>query len=174
MSNKTPTTTHFTSPCVDPIVTDERWTYANKEIVVSGMSPGGTTAARQHAACRLLVAQYVKSTLDWEPEEPPRGSVAAMSFFYDVAADAGLIDVMRGGKVTIGKYKHAAQQACGGANIEQPWACMDLVYIVTLLNDAYKMSLNHPISLYKKVNGHEVSWALGLAYTTIMNRINVK
>ncbi|KAG7303700.1 hypothetical protein JYU34_012257 [Plutella xylostella] len=174
LGNKTPNTTHFTSPCVDPIVTDERWTYANKEIVVSGLSPGGTTAARQHAACRLLVAQYVKSTLDWEPEEPPRGSVAAMSFFYDVAADAGLIDVMRGGKVTIGKYKHAAQQACGGANIEQPWACMDLVYIVTLLNDAYKMSLNHPISLYKKVNGHEVSWALGLAYTTIMNRINVK
>ncbi|KAL4718921.1 hypothetical protein ACJJTC_018928 [Scirpophaga incertulas] len=121
--------------------------------------------------CYAVVARYVAATLDWEPRAPPRGSVAAMSYYYDVAADAGIIDVMTGGRVAVAAYRAAALRACAASNVEQPWACLDLLYVLALLRDAYKMRDADPVSLFKKVNGHEVSWALGLAYTTVMNNI---
>ncbi|KAL0867530.1 hypothetical protein ABMA27_008307 [Loxostege sticticalis] len=163
--------TEFTSVCVDPIVQKEKWTYANKQYFISGASRQGLKRDAVYNRCHALVNRYVKNTLDWEPSQPPKGSVAAMSYFYDVAADIGMIDVMKGGTVSVAQYRAAALRACSSSNVEQPWACADLVYVVTLLQDAYKIRDNEPISLFKKVNGHEVSWALGLAYTTVMNRI---
>ncbi|KAI8442441.1 hypothetical protein MSG28_005954 [Choristoneura fumiferana] len=146
----------MTSVCVDPIVSGEKWTYGNVEYTISGKPwPKGSKKHEAFERCYLLVKKYITATLDWEPEEPPKGKVAAMSYFYDVAADAGLI----------------ANTACHSSNVEQPWACVDLTYVLALLHHAYKMSKETPISLFKKVNGHEVSWALGLAYTSVMNRI---
>ncbi|KOB67322.1 NTPase [Operophtera brumata] len=113
------------------------------------------------------------ATLDWEPSEPPKGTVAAMSYFYDVAADAAIIGelTIRDGDSGLGA-KRAPQRdtmnACSAANVDQPWACIDLVYVMTLLRDVYKIKPHEAIS---KVNGHEVSWALGLAYTTVMNNM---
>ncbi|XP_026740877.1 nucleoside-diphosphatase uda-1 isoform X3 [Trichoplusia ni] len=165
-------TDEFRSVCVDPIVQREPWTYANKNYVVSGAARlAGTSRTAAYSACQRAVRRYVLRTLDWEPRRAPLGQVAAMSYFYDVAADAGLIDVMKGGKVSVKAYRTSAVRACSAANVEQPWACLDLVYVVSLLQDAYKISDDEPISLFKKVNGHEVSWALGLAYTTVMNKI---
>ncbi|GBP17630.1 Nucleoside-diphosphatase uda-1 [Eumeta japonica] len=165
-------TERYTSECVDPIIQNEPWTYANKNYIISGAPrPASQKKDVTYEKCHALVTRYVLATLDWRPTSPPRGNVAAMSYFYDVAADAGIIDVMRGGSVSVAQYRAAAVAACSAHNVEQPWACVDLVYAVTLLQDAYKIDDNKPVSLYKKVNGHEVSWALGLAYTTVTNRI---
>ncbi|XP_059053403.1 nucleoside diphosphate phosphatase ENTPD5 isoform X2 [Achroia grisella] len=165
-------TNEFTSVCVDPIVQREPWTYANKQYIISGAPrAGGMKREAAVARCHGVVAQYLARTLDWEPTQPPRGDVAAMSYFYDVAADAGIIDVVVGGSAAVGSFRAAALRACSASNVEQPWACGDLVYVLALLHDAYKMHDHQPVSLFKKVNGHEVSWALGLAYTTVMNRI---
>ncbi|XP_050667206.1 ectonucleoside triphosphate diphosphohydrolase 5 isoform X2 [Leptidea sinapis] len=167
--------TEIQSVCVDPIVQNERWTYANKLHIVSGKYRSESLKRDVvYARCHELVRRYVMTTLDWEPSRPPSGRVAAMSFFYDVAADAGLIDVMKGGTVSVSQYRNSALRACSASNVDQPWACIDLVYIVTLLHDAYKIRDEEPISLFKKVNGHEVSWALGLAYTTVMNKMAVE
>ncbi|XP_045453817.1 ectonucleoside triphosphate diphosphohydrolase 5 [Melitaea cinxia] len=166
-------TNEFVSVCVDPIVQKEKWTYANKQYIISGAPrPDGMKRDAVFARCHEAVRRYTLRTLDWEPSVAPRGSVAAMSYFYDVAADAGIIDVMRGGTVSVATYRASALRACSASNVEQPWACVDLVYVLTLLQDAYKIRDNEPISLFKKINGHEVSWALGLAYTTVMNRIS--
>ncbi|XP_022831484.1 ectonucleoside triphosphate diphosphohydrolase 5 isoform X1 [Spodoptera litura] len=165
-------TQEFRSVCVDPIIQREPWTYANKNYFVSGaFRVHGSKRSAIYAACHDAVRRSVMPNVDWEPKRAPLGSVAAMSYFYDVAADAGIIDVMTGGQVSVAAYRKAALEACSTPNVDQPWACIDLVYIVTLLQDVYKISDNEPIYLFKKVNGHEVSWALGLAYTTIMNRI---
>ncbi|CAH2094078.1 unnamed protein product [Euphydryas editha] len=134
--------------------------------------PAGMKREAVYTRCHEAVRRYALRTIDWEPTVAPRGSVAAMSYFYDVAADAGIIDVMRGGTVSVAQYRGSALRACSASNVEQPWACADLVYVLTLLQDVYKIRDNEPISLFKKVNGHEVSWALGLAYTTVMNRLS--
>lgn len=167
-------TREFTSICVDPIIQKEQWTYGNKQYSISGAHrPAGAKRLAVYQACHALVRRYVLATLDWEPAQAPRGTVAAMSYFYEVAADAGIIDVMKGGTVSVSSYRTSAVRACSAANVEQPWACLDLVYMVALLQDAYKIKDNEPISLFKKVNGHEVSWALGLAYTHVMNKMAV-
>ncbi|KAF9810596.1 hypothetical protein SFRURICE_021049 [Spodoptera frugiperda] len=165
-------TQEFRSVCVDPIIQREPWTYANKNYFVSGaFRVHGSKRAAIYSACHAVVRRSVLPAVDWEPRRAPLGSIAAMSYFYDVAADAGIIDVMTGGQVSVAAYRKAALEACSTPNVDQPWACIDLVYIVTLLQDVYKISDEEPVYLFKKVNGHEVSWALGLAYTTIMNRI---
>lgn len=165
-------TNEFSSVCVQPITQREPWKYANKQYYVSGASrPAGMKRKQAYLSCHGVVRRYLVATMDWEPPQPPRGTVAAMSYFYDVAADAGIIDVMKGGRVTVSDYRVAAEKACSANNVEQPWACIDLVYVVTLLQDGYKIADNEPISLFNKINGHEVSWALGLGYTTVMNRI---
>ncbi|CAB3219898.1 unnamed protein product [Arctia plantaginis] len=165
-------TSEFVSICVDPIVQKESWTYGNKQYSISGAKRENSMKRMTvYKACHALVKRYVLATLDWEPPHAPRGTRAAMSYFYEVAADAGIIDVMTGGVVTVSAYRSSAVRACSAANVEQPWACIDLVYIVSLLQDAYKIGDNEPISLFKKINGHEVSWSLGLAYTSVMNKL---
>ncbi|XP_049878932.1 nucleoside diphosphate phosphatase ENTPD5 isoform X2 [Pectinophora gossypiella] len=161
----------FTSVCVDPIVQKEAWVYGNIEYTINGAARRALKRKAVYERCHELVKRYVLATLDWEPSQPPRGQVAAMSYFYDVAADYGLIDLVSGGRVSVSEYRQAAVVACSASNVEQPWACIDLVYIVTLLQDAYKMQDHQPVLLFKKINNHEVSWALGLAYTTVMNKI---
>ncbi|XP_064074445.1 ectonucleoside triphosphate diphosphohydrolase 5 isoform X2 [Vanessa tameamea] len=171
-------TNEFVSVCVDPIVQREKWTYANKQYVISGAARAdGAKREAVYARCHGAARRYVARTAGAAgaagaaPAQPPRGAVAAMSYFYDVAADAGLIDVMRGGAVSAAQYRAAALRACSASNVEQPWACVDLVYVHTLLQDVFKIRDAEPVSLFKKVNGHEVSWALGLAYTSIMNKM---
>ncbi|XP_046963662.1 nucleoside diphosphate phosphatase ENTPD5 isoform X2 [Vanessa cardui] len=165
-------TNEFVSVCVDPIVQREKWTYANKQYVISGAARAdGAKREAVLARCQGAARRYVARTAGAAPAPAPRGAVAAMSYFYDVAADAGLIDVMRGGAVSAAQYRAAALRACSASNVEQPWACVDLVYVHTLLLEVFKIRDTEPISLFKKVNGHEVSWALGLAYTSIMNKM---
>ncbi|XP_063368435.1 nucleoside diphosphate phosphatase ENTPD5 [Cydia amplana] len=162
----------ITSVCVEPIVSGEKWTYANVEYTISGASrPANMKREAAFERCYKIVSSYVKATLDWEPQNPPKGKVAAMSFFYEVAADAGLIDVMKGGTISVSAYRQGALRACGASNVEQPFACIDLSFCLALLQQGYKIPDHSPVSLFKKVNGHEVSWALGLAYTSIVNRL---
>lgn len=54
---------------------------------------------------------------------------------------------MKGGTVSVSSYRSSAVRACSAANVEQPWACLDLVYVVALLQDAYKIKDNEPISV---------------------------
>lgn len=56
-------------------------------------------------------------------------------------------DVMRGGTVSAGAYRASAVRACSAANVEQPWACADLAFVVALLHDAYKIRDNDAISV---------------------------
>jgi hypothetical protein len=60
-------------------------------VLCSGAPRAGLKREAALSRCHGAVARYVAGTLDWEPKRAPRGSVAAMSYFYDVAADAGII-----------------------------------------------------------------------------------
>lgn len=82
-----------------------------------------------------------------------------------------------------------AKKVCATANVDQPFMCIDLAYISILLIDGYglntttkidvsfytttDMSIGDnieysiPFQLYKKVDKHEMSWALGCAYNLL-------
>lgn len=94
--------------------------------------------------------------------------------------------------VTVGQFLEKAKEVCATANVNQPFMCLDLAYISTLLTDGYELDtttkidvsflfstkgdvnianiiIEHMISfqLYKKVDDHEISWAIGCAYNIL-------
>ena len=71
------------------------------------------------------------------------------------------------GSVTVSDYKNAAIKACGDEN--SSFACLDLTFLYGLLNSGYGLPESKLIKLYKKINGHEASWALGVGYHMINN-----
>lgn len=88
-----------------------------------------------------------------------------------------------------------AKEVCATANTDQPFMCLDLTYIAVLLKDGYGLNMKTNIKvshtctsvyiymslsqenivlifisvfqLYKKIDGHEISWALGCAYNML-------
>ena len=94
----------------------------------------------------------------------------AISYYFDRATEAGLVDPFEGGSVTVEQLMRAARQACETPNVEQPLACLDLTYIAALLHAGLRLPGESAIRLRKKIDDHETSWALGAAFHTLTNR----
>lgn len=100
------------------------------------------------------------------------------------------IDPFEGGEVTVGDFIAKAKDVCATANVDQPFMCLDVTYISILLKDGFGLDsktkikvrfhffvnfmkilkLIHPFhfqQLYKKIDDHEISWALGCAYNLL-------
>ena len=91
--------------------------------------------------------------------------IAAFSYFFDLAAEHYLVnDGATDAVVKIGDFITIARNACALGGGEHRFACMDLTFISALLTTGYGLPPDKEIQLYKKINGHEASWALGLAY----------
>ena len=71
--------------------------------------------------------------------------------------------------MTISDYKKAAIKACTDAETSS-FACLDLTFLYGLLNGGYGLPESKTVKLYKKINGHEASWALGVGYHMINNQ----
>ncbi|CAN4095617.1 unnamed protein product [Withania somnifera] len=103
------------------------------------------------------------------------------SFFFDRAAEAGIIDPsLSVARVRPADYESAAKRACGTTGLEGaksefprveadnlPYLCMDLVYQYTLLVDGFGLEPQQEITLVKKVEYKnslvEAAWPLGSA-----------
>ncbi len=111
--------------------------------------------------------------------------VYALSYYRDRAVDLGMIDEeTEHGVVTLHGFIEAANDVCGKNPIEirakyprvseslAPFFCLDLCYIVSLLDDGFKIHPKAPLNLARKIefNGEKVetSWSLGasLLYLT--------
>ena len=91
--------------------------------------------------------------------------IAAFSYFFDLAAEHYLVnDGATDAVVKISDFITIAKNACAFGGGEHRFACMDLTFISALLTTGYGLPPDKEIQLYKKINGHEASWALGLAY----------
>ena len=76
--------------------------------------------------------------------------IYALGYFYDRAAQANLInadDDDEPSAIRVGAYAEAAQRVCSqrgalfdGWNRRQPWQCLDLAYIYSLLHTGYGLS----------------------------------
>ena len=116
-------------------------------------------------ACLGTVQAVIKDNDVHKPAEIlARRDIVAFSYFYDLAVEAGLISGFQG-QVLLEDYKKAASKAC--LSSEKSYACLDLSFVYGLLSDGYGLPDSKQIKLYKKINGHEASWALGVAYHNI-------
>ncbi|KAF5302325.1 hypothetical protein FQA39_LY10364 [Lamprigera yunnana] len=174
---------NVTSECVNPIVRNKKFLFAGIEYRVSGLkenyptirNPGGSFSTADEepivnfATCSEIITNYIK-TLAKPIGELPQKQINAFSYYFDRAAESGLIDEMKGGLVKVSEFKAVAETVCKQANVDQPFACLDLTFIWSLLENGFGLRPDTNIFLFKKVNGHEISWALGLAYSLLKGR----
>ncbi|KAK6642040.1 hypothetical protein RUM44_013763 [Polyplax serrata] len=160
------------SDCINPLV-KTKWKYNGVEYSLQGSEvphyqrtkvkgESFETPIAYFEGCERVVKDVVSKF-----EKPPSlagKEIYAFSYYYERAADSGLIDFKKGGAVTVDEIVSMAKAKCQEANVDQPFMCLDLVYISVLLRDLFSLPSTHKINLVKFLDGHEVTWALGAAF----------
>ncbi|KAK7085353.1 Ectonucleoside triphosphate diphosphohydrolase 5 [Halocaridina rubra] len=170
------------SPCINPIISTQ-WHYGGNDYIVKGpqdvkyqeiRGQAGRLSENRpiadHASCLKTCVEVIKDKVH-SPLELRSRDVIAFSYFFDRATERGLIDPFKGGTITVQEFLQAAIQTCSIPNAEQPMACLDLTYIGAFLTTGYGLKGDNTVKLYKKIDGYEISWGLGLAYHVINNGI---
>lgn len=127
----------------------------HKSIEISGDSRYGYSGCLEDAKKVLAKFQVHK------PVGIDSIQMYAFSYYYDRAVDLGLIDLEKGGTITVGQFKEGAEQACSNESKTSPYLCLDSTYIVALLMEGFGFTEERKLTLKKKIDGVEVSWALG-------------
>ncbi|XP_068159286.1 ectonucleoside triphosphate diphosphohydrolase 5 isoform X2 [Drosophila tropicalis] len=161
------------SACVNPIIANRTWTYGNVQYKVSGKGDAADIKSSSEQpvvdfeACLELVKSKVMPLVKPKPFTLKQHTVAAFSYYFERAIESGLVDPLAGGETTVEAYRKKAQEICAIPNDEQPFMCFDLTFISTLLREGFGLNEGKKIKLYKKIDGHEISWALGCAYNVL-------
>lgn len=164
-------------PCV-PSDATASFTYGSNSWKAAGVD--GSTAA----SCRTIAQQYLNQPggfdLASQPTPQPGQPVFAMSYYFDVATDVGLIPAgAQDATLTPKDFLGRAELVCGksGGGVRQlypnlegdraDFLCMDLSFIVSLLIDGFKLEPGATLNLAKSIqfNGArvETQWTLGAA-----------
>lgn len=155
------------SVCLNPIIVNADWKYANKVHKVSGApNPSGKDEV-DFEACQKVVREKTLSLVKPKPVGLPEQQIVAFSYFYERAIENGLMEPVESGTLSVGDFAVKAKEVCGQANVDQKFMCTDLVYISVLLEEGYGLSAGVKLHLVKKIDGHEISWALGCAYSLL-------
>ncbi|CAH2253362.1 ectonucleoside triphosphate diphosphohydrolase 6 [Pelobates cultripes] len=101
-------------------------------------------------------------------------SFYAFSYYFDRAVDVQLLDSQHGGILKVKDFDMAAKKACDDIKKipgQNPFLCMDLAYITSLLKKL-GFPKDKDLKLFSKINDVETSWALGATfyYMNILNR----
>ncbi|XP_065358178.1 ectonucleoside triphosphate diphosphohydrolase 5 isoform X1 [Calliphora vicina] len=162
--------TSLESVCVNPIISNRTWTYSNVAYKISGKDHAKSTQENpivDFDSCLDLVKSKVMPLVKPKPFTLKQHTIAAFSYYFERATESGLIDPFAGGEITVEAFRKKAQEVCAIPNDEQPFMCFDLTYISVLLHEGFGLGEGKKIKLYKKIDGHEISWALGCAYNVL-------
>ncbi|KAK5908995.1 hypothetical protein CgunFtcFv8_017007 [Champsocephalus gunnari] len=147
------------TPCLSP-GSEVRWEHADVVYTVSGQESEGSALE----ACRLRVRRLLSGkVLKVEADDI---DFYAFSFYYDRAAELGLIEEQTGGSVRVSDYSEAAERVCGGwgaSSGSSPFLCLDLLYISTLLQEL-GFPPHKTLKLARTIHQVETSWALGATF----------
>jgi len=144
------------TPCVTQKVS---WKYNNNQLQVLPQS-------HSFDSCMAQVKEVISSLNVHQCDEVPTRKIAAFSYFYDRAVDAGILNPGESAVVQVQDFVEAAKKACDSSNNE-PYLCVDLTYISGLLHHGYNFTTDAKLGLYKQINGHSTSWALGAAFALL-------
>ncbi|XP_011708265.1 PREDICTED: ectonucleoside triphosphate diphosphohydrolase 5 isoform X4 [Wasmannia auropunctata] len=169
------------SECINPIVSRE-WSYQGRDYIVKGPTNGTYKVVKtqnfaggdenkpivRFAECLKIIEKYVGSLTE-KPMGLKDHEVYAFSYYFDRATEVALIDPFLGGMVQVSSFLKQATETCDYPNTDQPFMCLDLTFIYVLLRDGFGLEPATKLHLYKKINGHELSWALGAAFNVLQN-----
>jgi len=140
----------------------EVWRFHSKEYKVRGES------GSNFELCMTEVESVLKSMNIDKCDEVPTRKIAAFSYFYDRAMDAGiLVPGQQEAVVRVQQFLDAAREACSNPSPTQPFLCVDLAFISGLLHHGYMLAADAKLGLYKRIDGHETSWGLGAAFNLL-------
>ncbi|XP_064131753.1 ectonucleoside triphosphate diphosphohydrolase 6 isoform X1 [Loxodonta africana] len=148
------------SPCLPPGFKGE-WEHAEVTYRISGEKATGNP----HELCAHRVSEILRGKVH-RTEEVKHVDFYAFSYYYDLAAQVGLIDAERGGSLVVGDFEIAAKYVCRTMETHtqsSPFVCMDLTYVSLLLQE-FGFPGNRVLKLTRKIDNIETSWALGAIF----------
>ncbi|XP_049555977.1 ectonucleoside triphosphate diphosphohydrolase 6 isoform X3 [Orcinus orca] len=119
------------SPCLSPGFRGE-WEHAEVTYRVSGQEAAGSL----YQLCARRVSEILRNKVH-RTEEVKDVDFYAFSYYYDLAANVGLIDAEKGGSLVVGDFETAAKYVCRTAETQpprSPFLCLDLTYVSSLLH----------------------------------------
>ncbi|NXG36771.1 ENTP6 diphosphohydrolase, partial [Dromaius novaehollandiae] len=155
------------SPCLSPGFKSE-WEHAEIVYKIKGQKAGEPL----YESCSSKVAKMLYKKVH-KTEEVKNLDFYAFSYYYDCAAEVGLIDKKKGGSLTVSDFEIAAKYVCKTMEISpgsSPFLCMDLTYITWLLQELGFVK-SQVFKLARKIDNVETSWALGATFHYI-NSLN--
>ncbi|NWZ56299.1 ENTP6 diphosphohydrolase, partial [Haliaeetus albicilla] len=148
------------SPCLPPGFKSE-WQHAEIVYKIKGQKAGEPL----YESCSNKVAKMLYKKVH-KAEEVKDLDFYTFSYYYDRAAEIGLIDKEKGGSLTVGDFEIAAKYVCKTMEISpgsSPFLCMDLTYITILLQEL-GFPKSQVFKLARKIDNVETSWALGATF----------
>ncbi|XP_065446933.1 ectonucleoside triphosphate diphosphohydrolase 6 isoform X2 [Chrysemys picta bellii] len=148
------------SPCLSPSVQCE-WEHAEIVYRIKGQKAGEPL----YESCANKVAELLYKKVH-KTEVVKDLDFYAFSYYYDTAAEVGLIDKEKGGSLTINDFEIAAKYVCKTMEVkpgDNPFLCMDLTYISLLLQEL-GFPKSQVFQLAQKIDHVETSWALGATF----------
>ncbi|XP_064271349.1 ectonucleoside triphosphate diphosphohydrolase 6 [Passer domesticus] len=157
------------SPCLPPGFKSE-WQHAEIVYKIKGQKAGEPL----YESCSNKVAKMLYKKVHRAGEVKDL-DFYIFSYYYDCAAEAGLIDKEKGGSLTVSDFEIAAKYVCKIMEISpgnNPFLCMDLTYITFLLQEL-GFPKSQSFKLARKIDNVETSWALGATFHYIdsLNRL---
>lgn len=146
--------TLFENECVNQIIKDKSFTYAKVEYLVSGKEnkKNAENPEVDFELCVESVKRQVLPLLKPKPIKLNEHIINAFSYFYDRAIETGLVDPFQGGEIAVAEFTKKAREVCATPNADQPFMCLDLVFISVLLQDGYGLKPQTNIKVRLKKN----------------------
>ncbi|XP_053315515.1 ectonucleoside triphosphate diphosphohydrolase 6 isoform X1 [Spea bombifrons] len=126
---------------------------------------GQDTESSMYEACSVSVSKILKGKVHAAAEVSDL-FFYAFSYYYDRAVDTLLIDPELGGSLKVKDFEVTARRECKNMEKtagENPFLCMDLTYITSLLQEL-GFPKEKELKLANKINHVETSWALGATF----------
>ncbi|XP_026482349.1 ectonucleoside triphosphate diphosphohydrolase 5-like [Ctenocephalides felis] len=161
------------SKCLNPNVEFFKFEFNNTKYLVSGYTKSRKRVKTEQ--CLAHAKKYVQEKVKPKPLGLSEEQSVALSAFYYRGNAAKLI-VGEGGNTTLGEIWKKAEEECAMVHLKDPndpFLCMDLIYIHTLLKYGFGLKDCNRIEMILKLDNHELSWALGFAYSELVKQYNL-
>ncbi|XP_064332020.1 ectonucleoside triphosphate diphosphohydrolase 6 isoform X3 [Camelus dromedarius] len=125
----------------------------------------GKPAGNLYQLCAARVSEILRDKVH-KTEEAKDVDFYAFSYYYDLAANVGLIDAEKGGSLVVADFEIAAKYVCRTAEAQpphNPFLCLDLTYVSLLLRE-FGFPGDKELKLTQKIDNVETSWALGATF----------